>query len=66
MLMSWYGGEGAATVFEIHGDTIFMEWLDGGTLGDPVRAGHDAEGTIAICTSGRQSAPSARRMRREG
>lgn len=49
-LMSWYGGEGAATVFDSHGDTIFMEWLDGGTLGDAVRAGHDDEGTIAICT----------------
>lgn len=50
MLMNWYGGEGAATIFDIHGDTIFMEWLDGGTLGDAVRAGHDAEATIALCT----------------
>ena len=50
MLLGWYGGEGAATVFDTHGDTIFMEWLDGGTLGDPVRAGRDDEGTIAICT----------------
>lgn len=49
-LMNWYGGEGAATIFDIHGDTIFMEWLDGGTLGDAVRAGHDDEATIAICT----------------
>lgn len=49
-LMNWYGGEGAATIFDMHGDTIFMEWLDGGTLGDPVRAGRDEEGTIAICT----------------
>lgn len=49
-LMNWYSGEGAATVFDIHGDTIFMEWLDGGTLGDPVRAGRDEEGTVAICT----------------
>lgn len=49
-LLNWYGGEGAATVFDIHGDTIFMEWLDGGTLGDPVRAGRDDEGTIAIAT----------------
>lgn len=47
-LLQWYGGDGAATVFDIHGDTIFMEWLDGGTLGDPVRAGRDDEGTIAI------------------
>ncbi len=50
-LMQWYGGEGAATIFDIHGNTIFMEWLDGGTLGDAVRAGHDDEGTIAICTT---------------
>lgn len=49
-LMNWYGGEGAATIFDMHGDTIFMEWLDGGTLGDPVRAGKDDEGTIAIAT----------------
>src|SRR5690606_4671155 len=46
----WYAGDGAATVFDIHGDTIFMEWLDGGTLGDAVRAGRDDEATIAIAT----------------
>jgi streptomycin 6-kinase len=49
-LLQWYGGDGAATVFDIHENTIFMEWLDGGTLGDPVRAGRDDEGTIAIAT----------------
>ncbi len=49
-LLEWYGGEGAATIFEIHGDTIFMEWLDGGTLGDAVRAGHDDQASIALCT----------------
>ncbi|KKC33383.1 hypothetical protein WH91_09330 [Devosia psychrophila] len=49
-LLNWYGGEGAATVFDMHGDTIFLEWLDGGTLGQPVRAGKDDEGTIAIAT----------------
>jgi len=48
-LLNWYGGEGAATVFDTHGDTIFMEWLDGGTLGDAVRAGHDEQATIALC-----------------
>jgi len=48
-LLNWYGGEGAATVFDTHGDTIFMEWLDGGTLGDAVRAGHDDQATIALC-----------------
>lgn len=50
MLLNWYGGEGAATVFDTHGDTIFMEWLDGGTLGEPARAGKDDEATIAIAT----------------
>jgi streptomycin 6-kinase len=49
-LLAWYSGDGAATVFDSHNDTLFMEWLDGGTLGDAVRAGHDEEGTIAICT----------------
>ena len=49
-LLQWYEGLGAATVFDIHGDTIFMEWLDGGTLGDAVRAGRDDEATIAIAT----------------
>ena len=49
-LLQWYEGDGAATVFDIHGDTVFMEWLDGGTLGEPVRAGRDDEGTIAIAT----------------
>lgn len=50
MLLNWYGGEGAATVFDMHGDTIFLEWLDGGTLGEPARAGKDDEATIAIAT----------------
>ena len=49
-LLRWYGGDGAATVFDIHGDTIFMEWLDGKTLGDAARAGHDEEATVAFCT----------------
>ena len=50
MLLNWYQGEGAATVFDTHGDTLFMEWLDGGTLGDPARAGRDKEAAIAIAT----------------
>jgi len=49
-LLQWYAGDGAATVFDIHDDTIFMEWLDGKPLGDAVRAGRDAEATIAIAT----------------
>lgn len=47
-LMNWYGGEGAATVFDSHGDTLFMEWLDGIPLGDAVRQGRDDEATIAL------------------
>lgn len=49
-LLQWYAGDGAATVFDIHGDVIFMEWLDGKPLGDAVRAGRDEEATIAIAT----------------
>ena len=49
-LMNWYGGEGAATVFDSHGDTTFMEWLDGVPLGDASRSGHDDEATIAIAS----------------
>ncbi len=49
-LLQWYGGDGAATVFDIHGDTIFMEWIDGKTLGDAARGGHDEEATIAMAT----------------
>ncbi len=49
-LMQWYSGDGAATVFDIHGDTIFMEWLDGGTLGEPARNGRDEEATNAFAT----------------
>lgn len=49
-LLQWYSGDGAATVFDTHGDTIFMEWLDGGTLGDAARAGRDEEASIAIAT----------------
>lgn len=49
-LLQWYEGDGAATVFDIHGDTIFMEWLGGVTLGDPARAGRDDETTIAFAT----------------
>lgn len=49
-LMRWWSGDGAATVFDIHGDTIFMEWLDGKTLGEPAREGMDGEATAAFCT----------------
>lgn len=47
-LLQYYSGEGAATVFDIHGDTIFMEWLGGPTLGEPSRNGRDDEATTAF------------------
>ncbi len=47
-LLAWYGGEGAATVFDSLGGVIFMEWLDGPTLGDAARAGRDEEAGIAL------------------
>jgi len=49
-LLAWYGGEGAATVFDAMGGVIFMEWLDGPTLGGAARAGRDEEATIALAT----------------
>jgi streptomycin 6-kinase len=49
-LLAWYGGEGAVTVFDTHGNTVFMEWLDGVPLGDAVRKGRDDEATIALAT----------------
>ncbi|GHA26332.1 aminoglycoside/hydroxyurea antibiotic resistance kinase [Devosia pacifica] len=49
-LMQWYAGEGAATIFDTHGDTIFMEWLNGIPLGDAVRKDRDEEAAIAIAT----------------
>lgn len=49
-LLQWYSGDGAATVFDIHGDTIFMEWLGGNTLGEPARNGRDDEATSAFAT----------------
>src|SRR5690606_21337500 len=49
-LLQWYGGDGAATIFDIHGDTIFMEWLDGGALSVPSKAGRDEEASIAFAS----------------
>jgi streptomycin 6-kinase len=49
-LLAWYAGQGAATVFDAADGILFMEWLDGKTLGDAARAGHDEEATVAIAT----------------
>jgi streptomycin 6-kinase len=50
-LMQWWGGDGAARIDAIEGHDVLMEWLDGGTLGDVVRAdgSHDAEATDVLC-----------------
>ena len=47
-LLAWYAGEGAATVFDMAEDAVFMEWLDGIPLGNPARDGRDAEATEAF------------------
>ena len=49
-MLAWYSGQGAATVFDAADGILFMEWLDGKTLGDAARTGHDEEATIAIAT----------------
>lgn len=50
-LLEYYSGEGAVTVFDVHEDAIFMEWLDGGTLGILSRSGRDAEATEAFAST---------------
>ena len=49
-LLAWYAGEGAATVFDAADGIVFMEWLDGPSLGDAARNGRDDEATIALAT----------------
>ena len=36
--MQWLDGDGAARFLGLHGLTILMEWLDGPTGGDMMRA----------------------------
>lgn len=48
-LMGWYGGEGAAAIFDIHDEMILMEWLEFETLGDVVRSGRDDAAAPIIC-----------------
>jgi streptomycin 6-kinase len=50
-LMVWYAGEGSAEILGVEDETILMEWLDGGTLGDLVRADNsrDGEATDILC-----------------
>jgi streptomycin 6-kinase len=49
-LLAWYGGEGAATVFDSADGILFMEWLDGATLGEAARQGRDEDATAALAT----------------
>jgi streptomycin 6-kinase len=49
-LLAWYGGEGAATVFDAADGILFMEWLDGTTLGEAARQGRDGDATAAFAT----------------
>jgi streptomycin 6-kinase len=49
-LLAWYGGEGAATVFDSADGILFMEWLDGATLGEAARQGRDDDATAALAT----------------
>ena len=47
-LLAWYGGDGAARIFDCDAGTILMEWLDGALLGDRVRTGCDAEASAIL------------------
>jgi streptomycin 6-kinase len=50
-LMQRWGGDGAARIDAIDGHDVLMEWLEGGTLGDVVRANNslDGEGMAVLC-----------------
>ena len=47
-LMAWYGGRGAATIFDAADGIVFKEWLSGPSLGDAARAGRDDDATVAV------------------
>jgi streptomycin 6-kinase len=47
-LLAWYCGEGAVTVFDATDDAVFMEWVEGPTLGEPARNGRDDDATEAL------------------
>ena len=50
-LMQWWGGDGAAAIEAIDGHDVLMEWLEGDTLADRVRADNsrDPEATEVFC-----------------
>lgn len=47
-MLAWFGGHGAARVFDLAPDAVLMEWLDGETLGDVARAGRDDRATLIL------------------
>jgi len=47
-LLAWYAGEGAATVFDAGEDCVFMEWVEGPSLGEPARSGRDDDAMEAF------------------
>lgn len=48
-MLRWYGGEGAARVFEIDDDAVLIEWLNGHALSELVHQGKDVTATDIIC-----------------
>lgn len=48
-LLVWFAGFGAVKVFDIAPDAVLMEWLEGESLGDLARSGHDAAATNILC-----------------
>lgn len=43
IVLAWYGGEGAADVFDATSDAVLMEWLPGPALSSLIAEGEDAE-----------------------
>ena len=47
-LLEAWDGNGAARLYAQHGSAVLIEWLDGESLGDIVRAGDDITATLAL------------------
>jgi streptomycin 6-kinase len=48
-LLVWFAGFGAVKVFDIAPDAVLMAWLEGESLGDLARSGHDEIATNILC-----------------
>ncbi|HUV32216.1 MAG TPA: aminoglycoside phosphotransferase family protein [Devosiaceae bacterium] len=48
ILLAWYGGEGAARVYDADAEAVLMEWCDGPALASVVAAGGDDEATETL------------------